>query len=363
MHRPRRLRAPDEGGGALRSGVVGDDAASREAVEAREQKGTAGKAILHKFHLSRGNALSLQAQLEAQVRYAIATGEVHPGDPLASINEMAKHLSVNRNTVHQVYQRLAAAGLLEIAHGLGVFVARNQPSATTPTSAVKALIRRTFAAAARLGVSPLTFGQVLQSQAATFEARFPLVAFVECNSYQANDFAGQIGECWGLHVAPVLLSRIKEAPDAIPNTCKLVVTSYFHYQEVRNLLQNRSLTIRPVVLDVLSDLKEKLRRVPRGTRVGVISRFEGVHEVALEIGNEVRRRQLNLRMFPFRGGASKGLKQFLEAVEWVICPDTARDAVAALPARNKPRIIEWKARLDLNEVDAIRRSAAFLPAF
>lgn len=320
-------------------------------------------ALLDKLHLTRRSAVPLQTQIEAQIRYAIATGGLRAGQALPSINELARHLRINRNTAHHVYQKLCGAGLLKSRKGFGVFVAETSGPASEPTTGLPRLMARTFAAAARLGLSPLTFSHLLQTQAAAFESTFPLVAFIECNPYQADDFARQISERWQLDVRPILLSDARDTRAAVPATCRLVLTSYFHFPEVRQVLGQHPVTIRPIVLDVISDLRTKLRALPPGTTVGVITRFEAVHEVAEEMAREVRTRRLRLRTFPFRNGRPRGLKQFLDSVEVIICPDTARDAVRALGLGAKPRLIEWKAILDLDDLDAIRRSVPFLHHF
>lgn len=320
-------------------------------------------ALLDRLHLARRSAVPLQTQLEAQIRYAIATGSVRAGQTLPSINELARHLRINRNTAHHVYQKLCDAGLLNARRGSGVFVAGTSGPASEPANGLPRLIARTFTAAARLGLSPLTFSHLLQTQAAAFESEFPLVAFIECNPYQAGDFARQISERWQLDVRPILLSDARDRRDAVPATCRLVLTSYFHFPEVRQVLGERSVTIRPIVLDVISDLRAKLRALSPGTRVGVITRFEAVFEVAEEMAREVRTRRLRLRTFPFHDGRQRGLKRFLDSADVIICPDTARDAVRALRPGAKPRIIEWKAILDLDDLDAIRRSVPMLHHF
>ena len=54
----------------------------------------------------------------------IQDGELHPGDPLPSQHELARQLSVSRPVLREAMQRLEAAGLIEIRHGSGTYVAQ-----------------------------------------------------------------------------------------------------------------------------------------------------------------------------------------------------------------------------------------------
>lgn len=334
-------------------------ARSRKPPSARHSAQGRNPSLAGRFlaglNLNRRSAVSVQAQIQAQIRYAIATGELKAGDSLPSINDLAKRLAVNRNTVHQVYQNLRTVGLLESVQGSRVFVSAGS-DAIAESPGLPQLIERTLSEAVALGVSPRTFSRFLQSQAQAFEERFPLVAFVECNPYQSNEFAQQIAERWQMKVLPVLLSAIRE-PATLPATCKLVLTTYFHYPEVRESLEGRELLVRSVVVDVLTGLRRALRRVPNEGRVGVISRFEGVSEVEAVIAAESRSHGLNIRTFCYHEGEERTLQQFLAELDVLICPDAARGALQRInPRKLPPRILEWKAGLDMVQLESLQMS-------
>lgn len=64
-------------------------------------------------------------QIVEQVKYAAATGELRPGDPLPSIRLLAEELRVNRNTVAKAYTQLEHEGVVETQRGKGVYVSDN----------------------------------------------------------------------------------------------------------------------------------------------------------------------------------------------------------------------------------------------
>ena len=62
-------------------------------------------------------------QLLAQLRAAVADGDLGPGDLLPSIRELAEATGVSVNTVRSAYARLENEGLVRTEHGRGTFVA------------------------------------------------------------------------------------------------------------------------------------------------------------------------------------------------------------------------------------------------
>lgn len=61
-------------------------------------------------------------QIIDQVKSAIATGAIGPGDRLPTVRQLAVDLSVNPNTVSRAYTELELTGLVETQMGSGTFV-------------------------------------------------------------------------------------------------------------------------------------------------------------------------------------------------------------------------------------------------
>ena len=64
-------------------------------------------------------------QLMEQVKHAVETGALRPGDQLPGIRPLAEELVINPNTVAQVYRELEHEGVIELRHGAGAFVSAN----------------------------------------------------------------------------------------------------------------------------------------------------------------------------------------------------------------------------------------------
>jgi len=66
-------------------------------------------------------------QIIEQVKFAIARGDLAPGDRLPTVRQLAVDLSINPNTVIRAYRELEIEGVLETQQGSGTFVGQREP--------------------------------------------------------------------------------------------------------------------------------------------------------------------------------------------------------------------------------------------
>jgi len=64
-------------------------------------------------------------QLMEQVKHAIETGALRPGEQLPGIRPLAEELVINPNTVAKAYRELEHEGVIELRQGAGAFISRN----------------------------------------------------------------------------------------------------------------------------------------------------------------------------------------------------------------------------------------------
>jgi GntR family transcriptional regulator len=64
----------------------------------------------------------IYVQIVEQIQMMIANGEIHPGDQLPTVRQLATDLRVNFNTVARAYRLLDEAGLISTQHGRGTYV-------------------------------------------------------------------------------------------------------------------------------------------------------------------------------------------------------------------------------------------------
>ncbi len=69
------------------------------------------------FHVQPASGEPLYLQLIRQIKNAIATGALAPGEQLPTVRHLASELVINPNTVARAYRELEHGGLLEECRG------------------------------------------------------------------------------------------------------------------------------------------------------------------------------------------------------------------------------------------------------
>jgi GntR family transcriptional regulator len=78
------------------------------------------------LRINTGSNLPIYRQIADQIRQAIATRVLKPGETLPSVRGLAEQLVINPNTVARAYSELAREGLVDSSQGLGFFVSERR---------------------------------------------------------------------------------------------------------------------------------------------------------------------------------------------------------------------------------------------
>lgn len=73
------------------------------------------------------SGIPVYLQLVEQVKHAIASGRMAPGDQLPGVRRVAEELVMNPNTVVKAWRELEHEGFIEVRHGAGAFVSSSAP--------------------------------------------------------------------------------------------------------------------------------------------------------------------------------------------------------------------------------------------
>ena len=77
------------------------------------------------FRPNASSGVPIYLQLMEQVKHAIETGALRPGEQLPGIRPLSEELVINVNTVAKAYRELEHEGVIELRHGAGAFVSLN----------------------------------------------------------------------------------------------------------------------------------------------------------------------------------------------------------------------------------------------
>ena len=110
------------------------------------------------FLVDSSDPTPLYAQLERGIRAAIVSGQLHVGDRLPTVRQLAVDLRINANTVARVYAELERAGVLATQRGIGTFVRATPTPAVSTTRRdrdreLRPLVDRLLADASAFGIT------------------------------------------------------------------------------------------------------------------------------------------------------------------------------------------------------------------
>lgn len=112
-----------------------------------------------KVALDRSVRTPLHDQVAAEIRKAIAGGEIGPGERLPPARDLAAVMSVNSNTVFRALRLLRDEGMLDFKRGRGVTVADTSPDLQGLLTKARELVEL----AESYGVKPTELAQIIRN--------------------------------------------------------------------------------------------------------------------------------------------------------------------------------------------------------
>ena len=79
------------------------------------------------FSIDPQSGVPFYRQIIEQLKFAIARGDLKPGDRLPTMRQLAVELSINLNTVIRAYREMEIEGVIETQQGSGTFVGERKP--------------------------------------------------------------------------------------------------------------------------------------------------------------------------------------------------------------------------------------------
>lgn len=116
------------------------------------------------FRLSHSSAVPLYIQLMDQVKHAVETGALHPGDQLPTMRKLAEDLVMNPNTVIRAYRELEHEGVIELRQGSGAFISEAVRGRTKLMRKAQTVAQSAIEKLAALGLTEEEMRRVLESE-------------------------------------------------------------------------------------------------------------------------------------------------------------------------------------------------------
>lgn len=245
--------------------------------------------------LSRGGAASLNEQLVAQISLQIVNGLLKPGDKLPSVRALARRLNVHHNTISSAYGVLAEEGLVEVRHGSGVYVSKTNLNNSKGTD-LDSLIRDFLDIARKQGYS---LQSIRESVKKWLEKQPPdhLLIIEPANDLQ-KILAYELKQNFDCEIVAASPQEVISKGEML--TGALSISTFYHATEIKKLLPPDALLIPINLQTTQQELIEKLKSLPEGAMVGVVSIGETMLEYARVMMVSLRGEDLLLRTETFQ---------------------------------------------------------------
>jgi len=157
-------------------------------------------AVPVKFTIDRSLPVRVGVQLRGQIEYAMAVGDLKPGQQLPTVRELSQALALSPVTVSNVYRDLKAKGMLDSRVGSGTFVSAGT-GLDPGTAAAQVELQRAVDGLLQVGrthgVSPAAIVERLQATLAAASNRVIRALFVgvflEATRFYAASIERELG--------------------------------------------------------------------------------------------------------------------------------------------------------------------------
>jgi GntR family transcriptional regulator len=107
-------------------------------------------------HVDPSNGIAIYDQIVRQVKFAVASEALKPGNLVPSVRELARDLTVNPNTVARAYRELQVDNVLQPLRGTGLEVTSEayKKCRADRTMLIRARLRSVLEEARQSGLTP-----------------------------------------------------------------------------------------------------------------------------------------------------------------------------------------------------------------
>jgi GntR family transcriptional regulator len=248
------------------------------------------------FHIQPDSDIPASTQLYNQILFAIASRQFPPGHRLPSTRQLAMQTGLHRNTISKVYRQLEEAGVVDAQAGSGIYVrdqtheglAQAQSPLFDQYPEAHKLIQNSLDELVKQGCS---LGQARELFLAEIDWRLRCSAQVLVTT-PGHDLAnGQVilRELEKALNIPIQLVALEELSQVLEQTrSSTVVTSRYFIAQAEAIAAPRSARVIPVdIYDFDAELK-LIKKLAKGTCLGVVSLSAGTVGVAEVIIHSLR---------------------------------------------------------------------------
>lgn len=310
------------------------------------------------FNLERKKGIPMYLQLSNEIKRLIQEGTWEAGKKVPTERDLADQLNVSRNTVSSAYKELESEGILVCTQGRGTFVTDRDAVIRTESRKERLLkiIDIAIEEAAELGFHIDEFLAITQQRVADKKEMLSKirVAFIECNKEQLDHFSKELHLDPGVSMVPVLLDDFRDHPEEtnlLLSTTDLVLTTFFHLQEVKELVRVKGVDIIGIALDPQLESIVKIARLPQDTKLGIVCLSD---TFAAKIKSSLQKAGIeHLNIISTTSKDHDALRELIDRVDAIVVSPNRHREVTALNREQKPEI-EFRYLPDAGSVNVVK---------
>lgn len=250
-----------------------------------------------KFHIQPDSEIPASTQLYNQIRFAIASRQFPPGHRLPSTRQLAMETGLHRNTISKVYSQLEADGIVDAQPGSGIYVRAqgDEGGASKGRSPIvdkypeaHKLVQKALDDLLNQGCSLTQARELFLSE---IDWRLRCSARVLVTAPLQDIGVGELmaKELEAALEIPVQLVPMEELKDVLEQTRSgTVVTSRYFIGDAEAIAAPKSVRVIPVDIYDYNQEMQRLFKLPKDNRLGLVSLSAGILRAAEVIVHSFR---------------------------------------------------------------------------
>jgi len=316
------------------------------------------------IEIDKNSRIPLYLQIKDQIKKLRFDGQLEKGSQLPTERELSAKLNVSRNTVSMAYKELAQEKILSSTSGKGTFIIaedcyKKSSYFKGKKSHLIKQIDQVIQTAMNLNIESDDFINLVQLRIAEKKKmqNNVRIAFVECNQEQLYYFTKKLELGTGIHIIPILIDKMYHYPNDFIKEIKpvdLVVTTFFHFQEVKNFLQNENKKIIAIALDPQIETMVNIARVISSKMsIGLICLTE---KFADRVLSSIKNSGIRFGKFSYTTShKKKELKEFINLLDILIVSPGRKKEAKKLLSKKIP-LIEFTYIPDKGSIDTLKKT-------
>ncbi|MFN3926345.1 MAG: GntR family transcriptional regulator [Pseudanabaenaceae cyanobacterium] len=238
------------------------------------------------FSIQPDGEIPASSQLYEQLSFAITSGRYPAGAQLPSIRQLSAWTGLHRNTISKVYQQLKRSGLVTARGGSGFYVRdlENLPQ----VESIGMLVHRSIDQMVKQGFS---LAQIRETFLTAIDWRAQCSAEILVVSGEEDRGVAEImaRELRQALPVPIQIASIEELPHLLQfSQARTIATNRYLGEQTKRAIGEHP--VRLFLLDIYDYQQEieRIKKLPFGTRLGLVSPSAGILRIAENIVHSLR---------------------------------------------------------------------------